>query len=150
MKLIIMRGIPGSGKSTTARELAGDFGVVLSTDDYWVNGAGEYIFNPAKLGAAHKWNQDRCEEAMDNGTDIIVIDNTNTVQKEWVKYADTADHYGYSVEFAYATSPWWEEISPRIYNKSFTDDDVQVFFEKNNHGVPFNVIKNMMNRFENI
>ena len=38
--LILMRGVPGSGKSTKAKLLAGNKGVVYSTDDFFINKHG--------------------------------------------------------------------------------------------------------------
>lgn len=51
---IIMRGVPGSGKSTVAQLLTNkDF--IHSTDDYsYVNGV--YKFNPMKLQENHEKN----------------------------------------------------------------------------------------------
>ncbi|KAJ7995138.1 hypothetical protein DPEC_G00241450 [Dallia pectoralis] len=58
--LILMRGAPGSGKSTRARELlsTGSNGLVLSTDDYFSQENG-YLYDPGLLGEAHNWNQIR-------------------------------------------------------------------------------------------
>ena len=44
-----MRGLPGSGKSTKARKIAGQFGVVYSTDDFFMVN-GEYKFDPKMIG----------------------------------------------------------------------------------------------------
>jgi tRNA uridine 5-carbamoylmethylation protein Kti12 len=47
--LIIMRGLPGSGKSTRARELQ-EKGVIHSTDTYFTNPlTGEYEFDFEKI-----------------------------------------------------------------------------------------------------
>lgn len=147
-KLIIMQGIPGSGKSYDAQKHAGEDGVILSTDDFWcLNIAKEYRFNPAQLGVAHSWNKDRCRKAMKDGIPTIVIDNTNTVAREWHPYDQMAKQNGYEVSFASPTSDWWNNIIPRIKDGSFTDDDVQVFVEKNSHGVPADAIRKMMERF---
>ena len=38
-----MRGLPGSGKSTKAKKIAGEHGVIYSTDDFFmVNGVYVY------------------------------------------------------------------------------------------------------------
>lgn len=34
--IILMRGVPGSGKSTKAKKLAGTSGIVYSTDDFFM------------------------------------------------------------------------------------------------------------------
>ena len=60
-RCIIMRGLPGSGKSTRARQhvaaAAGAGSTVCSADDYFVAlGGGKYRFDPRQLGAAsHGW-----------------------------------------------------------------------------------------------
>ncbi|XP_073197622.1 NEDD4-binding protein 2-like 2 isoform X3 [Lepidochelys kempii] len=58
--LLILRGLPGSGKTTLSRILLGQNrdGVVFSTDDYFRQQDG-YTYNVAQLGDAHDWNQKR-------------------------------------------------------------------------------------------
>ena len=59
-----MRGLPGSGKSTKAKKIAGHFGIVYSTDDfYMVN--GEYKYDPKMIGEYHEKNFKRTVEAME-------------------------------------------------------------------------------------
>lgn len=62
--LILMRGLPGSGKSTFARELLSTrtSGLVLSTDDYFSQEKG-YLYDSSLLGIAHDWNQNRGTDA---------------------------------------------------------------------------------------
>jgi tRNA uridine 5-carbamoylmethylation protein Kti12 len=50
---VILRGLPGSGKSTFAKRLASEFGFVhLEADEHlYVN--GEYRFDPARIADAH-------------------------------------------------------------------------------------------------
>ena len=51
--LVLVRGIPGAGKTTFAEKLAWPLGApVYSADDYFMKD-GKYIFNVAGLGAAH-------------------------------------------------------------------------------------------------
>ncbi|NXS61982.1 N42L2 protein, partial [Brachypteracias leptosomus] len=58
--LLLLRGLPGSGKSTLSRILLGQSrdGIVFSTDDYFRRQDG-YTYNAAHLGDAHDWNQKR-------------------------------------------------------------------------------------------
>lgn len=44
-----MRGVPGSGKSTKAKKLAGSNGVIYSTDDFFMKN-GEYIYDVKFIG----------------------------------------------------------------------------------------------------
>ncbi|XP_077830323.1 NEDD4-binding protein 2-like 2 isoform X11 [Macaca mulatta] len=58
--LILLRGLPGSGKTTLSRILLGQNrdGIVFSTDDYFHHQDG-YRYNVNQLGDAHDWNQNR-------------------------------------------------------------------------------------------
>ncbi len=93
MLLTILRGLPGSGKSTFARSLGAD--VVCSADDFF---GPEYAFNPNLLSAAHTECRRKAEDAMSRGLPHIVIDNTNTRKWEYAPYVNFAEKYGYSVE----------------------------------------------------
>jgi adenylate kinase family enzyme len=39
-----MRGLPGSGKSTKAKKIAGEHGVIYSTDDFFMVN-GQYVYD---------------------------------------------------------------------------------------------------------
>lgn len=97
-----MQGVPGSGKSTVARAIAQgsyaiDEAIIISTDDYWDRG-GIYAFETGKLGQAHRWNQERCLQAMQEGHGLIIVDNTNIQKKAAVPYVGLASVFGYSVQ----------------------------------------------------
>jgi len=51
--LIIMRGLPGSGKSTKAKLFAGEKGLIYSTDDFFIID-GKYIYDPTKIVEYHQ------------------------------------------------------------------------------------------------
>ena len=55
-------------RSTLSAKLAGEFGVVLSTDDFFITSEG-YQFEQKKLKEAHKWNQDRAFTAIEAQVD---------------------------------------------------------------------------------
>jgi tRNA uridine 5-carbamoylmethylation protein Kti12 len=102
-ELILLRGIPGSGKSTTAKLLgAGGAGYAHFEADMYFMEDGEYKFNPAKIRDAHKWCQDSVERAMllnhttgDNS--IIIVSNTFTQEWEMVPYFLLAEQWNYKV-----------------------------------------------------
>jgi predicted kinase len=93
--LYLIRGVSGSGKTTFAETL--DVSRVISADDYFVNDAGDYNFNPAKLKDAHAYCQRITEHAMRVlGVDLAVA-NTFTQEWEMKPYFDLAEKYGYRV-----------------------------------------------------
>jgi predicted kinase len=133
-RMIIMRGLPGSGKSTTARKAARG-AKILSTDDFFMRG-GKYNFDPSKIVKAHQWNQKRAEKALAKGVPSVVIDNTNVQLWEMKAYVEMAQKYGYDVEFKAAKSSWaW---------------DVEELAKRNTHGVPLEAIKRMKSGFQSI
>jgi len=106
--LFILRGLPGSGK-TTAAEILADTGVcvdfmgnenekypVCTADDYFMHD-GEYKWNPSQIGFAHESCQNKCREAMFCQEIKIFVANTNTTAKEMAVYYDMAKEYGYQV-----------------------------------------------------
>jgi predicted kinase len=96
--LYIVRGIPGSGKSTFAKSLAGTH---FETDEFFMVD-GEYKFDPTKLKEAHRWCQDSVNTAMIlNHTaglnNCIVVSNTFTQEWEMEPYIQMAKTYDYKV-----------------------------------------------------
>ena len=62
-KLYIVRGLPGSGKSTFAEALVGSDFLVCEADKYFIVD-GEYKFDATKLRQAHEWCKNRVETYM--------------------------------------------------------------------------------------
>jgi hypothetical protein len=92
-KLIIMRGLPGSGKSSLAQLLSPN---ICSADDYFVNDDGVYEFDKGKLTDAHEYCLKKCHKYIDDEQNTIVIDNTNSTHNEYKKYVDLAYLHGYT------------------------------------------------------
>ena len=96
--LYLLRGVPGSGKSTVAQNIGGTH---FETDKYFMVD-GEYKFDPTKLKQYHQMCQDEVNLAMiQNHTahfnDVIVVSNTFTQEWEMKPYFDLAKTYGYQV-----------------------------------------------------
>ena len=91
--LIIVRGIPGCGKSTFAK-LLGD--AICTADDFHMKD-GKYEWDKERIGLAHKWCQNKCETFMKNGITPVIVANTSTTKKELKPYYDLAIGYGYKV-----------------------------------------------------
>lgn len=96
-KLILMVGVPGSGKSTYIQNHF-HFPFICSADHYMVDDAGNYEFNPNRLGYCHNCCQDAAAWAVEHDYPIVVVDNTNIKQRDRKFYVDLAKKHGYEVE----------------------------------------------------
>ncbi len=129
MKVIIMRGIPGSGKSTIASQLGHE--MYCSADDYFINNDGVYNFNPIEIGEAHK----SCMRKFLAGMNVrakITVDNTNVELWEISPYIAICQAYDVDYEI----------ITVRC--------DPEIASKRNVHGVPEKTILRMAERLERI
>ena len=92
--LYIVRGLPGSGKSSLAKKVTE---LVYSADDFFTNKKGEYNFNAKLLGKAHEWCWGKVRDAMFIGANAVAVANTLTQAWQAEKYYQIAEEYGYSV-----------------------------------------------------
>lgn len=144
--MIIMRGLPGSGKSTVARSL-GKGGAVFSTDDFFMR-RGKYLYDPTKISEAHAWNQHRVDEALSRGVSPVVVDNTNVMLAHAQPYLDMARQHGYKVVFGEPDSWWWKKWFGPDMSQSDKDELVKALLQKGTHGVPENVLRRMIDQWE--
>ena len=122
--LILLRGLPGAGKSTVAKMFpdARNF----EADMYFIAPDGTYTFDPSRIKDAHEWCRRNVENTMSFGKDVVVS-NTFTQEWEMKAYYELAEKYEYQV------------VSLIVENRHGG---------KNIHGVPDDKLEIMKNRFE--
>lgn len=97
--LIIVRGLPGSGKTTFGEYLAGLIGPthqVFSADDFFTTATG-YNFDPSKLAEAHAYCKNIVGKSMRFNVSPVIVANTFTTDEEMKSYFELANIFGYSV-----------------------------------------------------
>ena len=121
--LIIVRGIPGCGKSTFAKFLGR---AICTADDYLMRN-GKYEWSRENAGRAHTWCQRKCERFMKAGITPVIVANTSTTEKELRPYYNLANKYGFEV------------FSIIVENRHNGIDE---------HNVPEETLEKMRNRFD--
>lgn len=125
--LTLIRGLPGSGKTTLAQKLRDSevcYDTIHLEADQFFTTRGVYRFNPSLIKKAHQWCQNQVRISMAKGWDTIVS-NTFTQHWEMKPYKDMAEEFGYTVSIIKVDGPW-----------------------ENIHGVPPEKIEQMRNRWE--
>lgn len=155
MKVTIMRGLPGSGKSTYIENQftsgAWDrINTLICGADHYFTSEGEYLFDGKALPDAHR----ACMHAfllnlarftVHGYTGFaqppfltrIVVDNTNVQRWEYMPYVSVAEAMGAEVELIH--------VYPPGGNKH---EWIDVCAKRNSHGVPRKSIEAMINRWE--
>jgi len=101
-EVIILRGLPGSGKTDLANSLHEVFesanltSTVVCADDYFCAN-GSYKFDFSKIRLAHEQCKSNFIDALNSNTDRIIVSNTNTTTKEFKEYIYFAEKYGYKI-----------------------------------------------------
>lgn len=125
-ELILVRGLPNSGKSTVAKIMASPHN--FQADDYFYDEDGNYEFVGKDIKKAHADCQRRVREAMEADAPKIAVANTFTREWEFEAYHELAEKHGYRVHHI-------------IVEGGRHDGD-------NGHGVPDTTVQKMEERFQ--
>jgi predicted kinase len=122
--LYLIRGIPGSGKTTEAKKIVNETGALHFEADMFFERNGPYKFDPTQIRAAHQWCQASAKKALSEGKSVVV---SNTFVKQWemAAYLNMATELGV-------------EVNIRTMNGKY----------KNVHGVPQDKVNQMAENFE--
>ena len=134
MKVIVLSGVSGSGKSTWIKENHPS-AYVVSADHYFLTTGGEYRFDASKLSAAHGACFREFIVATQNSTEEsfpIVVDNTNTTDVEISPYMLVAQAYCLPSEIV--------TLMPRR-GRDVGWVDLTKCAERNKHGVSLQAIE---------
>ena len=95
-ELIILRGLPGSGKTTLASVLSEEGTYpVFSVDDYFTDENGHYEFRFQENHLAYKQCEEGVRTAMQQGAPKIILHNTFTIEWEMEPYFKLASEHDY-------------------------------------------------------
>jgi predicted kinase len=121
--LILIRGVPGAGKSTLAKLLSENGKYPhFEADQFFVDESGDYNFDPSLLHIAHSVCQKNALDAMKSGVEKVIVSNTSISEQHLSVYQEFANELGYHF------------FSVVVENRNDT---------KSIHGVPETVRKNM-------
>ena len=132
--LVLVRGLPGSGKSYLARELHKLTDAELppvAADDYFMED-GEYKFDASKLPEAHLECQSNCF-AYFSIDDIAFVANTFTQRWEMEPYIRFVETFGLDL------------LVLNLFDEGLSNEELA---GRNTHGVPAEAITRMRERFE--
>lgn len=141
--LVILRGLPSSGKTSFAKMLEALVNVdsqacqspppfvMFAADDYFID--NETPFHFSKLGAAHERCQENVSYAMTEGVPLIAVHNTFVKKAEIMPYIDMAVANGYRY------------FVLSLFDGGLSDAELAA---RNVHGVPEWTMRNMRQKFQ--
>lgn len=97
--LLLVRGLPGSGKTTLVRTIealtTGIDVASISADEFFEKPDGSYDFRPEFLPQAHEWCRYATETEMTSGHNLVMVHNTFTQDWEMEPYFELARKHGF-------------------------------------------------------
>lgn len=94
--LILIRGIPGTRKTTLRKRLQERYGSNChgyEADMFFETPKG-YVYNPKLIHQAHKWCQDKTAWSLRNGFNPVIVANTFVQNWQMIPYFNMCREYG--------------------------------------------------------
>lgn len=137
-RVVILRGIPGSGKSTWTEKNLGLQDLVSSADRFMVDEKGQYDFSRDKLDDVHRKCLKRfvlgitpsSSEGPFAGPPNVVVDNTNTLFEHMKIYLDLARAFSCGIRIVRMDCP------------------IDVARARQRHAVPIQTLERMQRNLE--
>ena len=135
--VVLVRGLPGSGKSSFVSLLDGGGAGFhsVSADDFFMD-HGVYRFNPSRLADAHNNCQFRVIDILNNGQHTynkVVVHNTFSTRWELEPYLKIAENFKARLSVI------------DLFDAGLSDEELAA---RNTHGVPVQTINQMRRRWE--
>lgn len=103
-RLIIIAGLPGTGKSTLARQIAGQTGGVIFSPDDWMHALGVDLWDTEKRDAIERLQWQQAQDILRlGGTAIIEWGTWGRTERDALR--DGARALGASVELRFLDAP---------------------------------------------
>lgn len=159
-EIILVRGLPGAGKTTYARQIRSEMpeATMHVEADMWFETSTGYEFERTNLTIAHQWCVAQTENAVRKNV-IPVVANTFTLRSECAPYYTIADKYDIPVKLVTVTGEFDnihgtpEEIIAMMKERFVPDSDVQETFKHTDlslfYGNPYEAY-NFFHRYEKV
>lgn len=134
-RLILIRGLSGSGKTEHAELIVGDHEdrAEVTVDRFFEDDDGNYTFDFTRIKEAYEWCKNETKLLLEDGYEIVVVHNSFTRKWEAEPYFNLAKENGYEVQV----------IS--LYDGGLNDTDLS---ERSVHGLSSHQISEQRKRWD--